>query len=71
MRTYCHVKCLKEVIVSFSDFLHFLWTTSLILVLNVTECDDINVMLGETDEAKDEVNNNIEIVTGCRQNKPH
>ena len=44
----------------FGPFLHFLRTTNLILV----ERDNSNVMLGEADEANDEVNNNIEIVVG-------
>ena len=32
--------------------------------ISCVECDRINVMLGEADEAKDEVNNNTEIVRG-------
>ena len=61
MRTYCHVKCLKEVIVSFSDLFAFLVNNKFDPCV---ECDRVNAMLGEADEAKDEVNNNIGIVIG-------
>ena len=61
MRIYCHVKCLKEVSVSVSDLFAFLVNNKLDPCV---ECDRVNAMLGEADEAKDEANNSQGIVIG-------